>query len=133
MKILVIDGQGGKLGSKLCEEIKKALPQATLIAIGTNSIATLAMQKGGADLVATGENPVLVNVKKADVIVGPIGIAIADSLLGEITPKMAEAIGSSDLPKVLLPVGKCNNIVVGVKDKTYAELIEEAVKTIEKL
>lgn len=133
MKILVIDGQGGKLGSKLCEEIKKNLPQATLIAIGTNSIATLAMQKGGADLVATGENPVLVNVKKVDVIVGPIGIAIADSLLGEITPKMAEAIGSSDLPKILLPVGKCNNIVVGVKDKSYAELIDEAVKTIEKL
>ncbi len=130
MNILVIDGQGGKLGKELCEGIKSRLPDSVITAVGTNSIATLAMQKGGADLVATGENPVLVNLKTADVVVGPIGIAIADSLLGEITPKMAQAVGSATIPKILLPVGKCNNIVVGIKSRSYNELVAEAVETL---
>ena len=127
MNILVIDGQGGKLGKQLCEEIKKRVSDATITAVGTNSIATLAMQKGGADVVATGENPVLVALRKADVVLGPIGIVVADALLGEITPKMAQAIGSADVPKILLPIGKCNNIVAGVKSASYDELVSDAV------
>jgi len=127
MNILVIDGQGGKLGKQLCEEIKKRVSNATITAVGTNSIATLAMQKGGADVVATGENPVLVALRKADVVMGPIGIVVADALLGEITPKMAQAIGSAGMPKILLPIGKCNNIVAGVKNASYDELISDAI------
>ena len=133
MKILVIDGQGGKLGRQLCEEIKKRMPESVITAVGVNSIATLAMQKGGADHLATGENPVLTALRKNDVIVGPLGIVIADALLGEITPKIAQAVGSSPLPKILLPVGKCDNFVAGVKAQSYSELISDALDILSKI
>lgn len=90
MTILVIDGQGGKLGKSLVESIKKAFPQTELMAIGTNSAAAEAMRRAGADQTATGENPVLVACRRAQIIVGPIGIAIADALMGEISPAMGE-------------------------------------------
>ena len=92
-KIVVIDGQGGRLGQMVVEGIKKEGLTAELVAIGTNSSATAAMLKAGADAAATGENPVVVACRTADVIVGPIGIVAADSLLGEITPAMAVAVG----------------------------------------
>ena len=94
MKIIVIDGQGGKMGKGVVEQLKKAHPGLELIAVGTNSIATSAMLKAGADAGATGENPVVVNSRDADIIIGPIGIVIANSLLGEITPAMAVAVGA---------------------------------------
>ena len=87
MEILVIDGQGGGLGRQLVAAVKKAVPQAVVTAIGTNSAATSAMLKAGADRAATGENAVVVGCRRADVILGPIGIVMADALLGEITPK----------------------------------------------
>jgi len=130
MKLVVIDGQGGKIGKLLIEKLKAASINAEIYAIGTNSIATSVMIKAGADFAATGENPVIVNVRDADVIVGPIGIVIADALLGEITPSMAGAIGQSLCEKVLLPINKCKNHVVGVKDATVSELINEAVQYI---
>ena len=96
MKIVVIDGQGGRMGALLCDKIRKnkeKLPSGTeLIAIGTNSAATAAMLKAGADFGATGENPVLVACRDADFIIGPLGIMAADSLLGEVTPAMAVAV-----------------------------------------
>ena len=107
MTIMVIDGQGGKMGKGLVEMLKKSCPEDEILAIGTNSIATAAMLKAGADAGATGENPAVVTSRTADIIVGPMGIVIADSLMGEITPKMAVAIGQSPAKKVLIPVNRC--------------------------
>ena len=96
MTILVIDGQGGKLGRSLVEAIKKAFPNIEIMAVGTNSTAANSMHRGGADRVATGENAVKVACQTADIIVGPIGIAMADALMGEISPEMANAVASSN-------------------------------------
>ena len=121
MKIMIIDGQGGRMGS--------LLTGAQIYAIGTNSIATAAMLKAGADYGATGENPVLVNSRDADYIIGPLGIMAADSLLGEVTPAMAVAVGQSSAMKILLPVNKCNHHVVGVSSEySMSELAEQAVR-----
>lgn len=130
MKIVVIDGQGGRMGKTLIEQLKKQLPQAEIWAVGTNSIATAMMLKAGAQVGATGENPVLVAARDADIITGPVGIVIADALFGEVTPAMAAAVGQSRAQKVLLPVNRCANFVVGVADLTVSALVEEAVKTI---
>lgn len=130
LKILVVDGQGGMLGRQMVEAIKRMIPTAEITAVGTNTTATANMLKAGADNGATGENPVIVAVRTADIIVGPVGIVISDSLLGEVTPKMAEAIGSSPAKKVLIPVNKCNNIIVGVGTKSTSLLIAEAIDTI---
>ena len=125
--VLVIDGQGGQIGSILIKEIRKRYPQIRLTAVGTNSTATTAMLKAGADQGATGENPVLVACRSAQVIIGPIGIVIADSLLGEITPAMALAVSQTDVPKILIPTGKCNNIVAGASGVSMSTLIEDAI------
>lgn len=130
MKIVVIDGQGGRLGRLLCEGIIKNNIKCDLYGIGTNSIATQAMLKAGVTNAATGENPVIVACRDADIIVGPIAIVSADSLLGEITPKMALAIGQSNAVKLLLPVSHCNNLVVGVKQLSMGEMIENAINDI---
>ena len=133
MEILVIDGQGGGLGRQLVAAVKKAVPQAVVTAIGTNSAATSAMLKAGADRAATGENAVVVNCRRADVIVGPIGIVIADSLLGEITPAMAAAVCQSDATRVLIPINHCDNIVVGVPDQPIGQLVTAAVEKVKEL
>lgn len=130
MNILVIDGQGGKMGAVLTEQIKHSLPDAQVIAVGTNSLATSAMLRAGADAAATGENPVVVNAASADIIVGPIGIIIANALLGEITPKMAEAVADSHAKKILLPVTRCAVTVVGVQERTLADYVKDAVRMI---
>ena len=129
-RILVIDGQGGKMGKSLIEAMRKSLISAEITAIGTNSIATANMIKGGADKAATGENPVITACRTADIIVGPIGIAIADSLLGEVTQAMAVAIGQCKAVKILIPINRCENIVVGIQNLTTAQAIEETVKVI---
>lgn len=130
MKVVVIDGQGGRLGQLLCEAIIKEKINCDLYAIGTNSIATSAMIKGGANQGATGENPVIVACRDADVIIGPIGIVSADSLLGEITPAMAVAIGQSKALKLLLPVSHCNNQVVGVMPLSMGEMVTRAISDL---
>lgn len=127
MNILVIDGQGGQIGSILIREIRKQYPQIQITAVGTNTAATATMLKAGAAQGATGENPVLVACRSAQAIIGPIGIIIADSLLGEITPAMALAVSQTDVPKILIPTGKCNNIVAGVTDVSMGVLIEDAI------
>lgn len=134
MKILIIDGQGGGIGKQLITAIKSSsvLEGAEVLAVGTNSAATAAMLKSGADSAATGENPVVVGCRRADVIVGPIGIVIADSLFGEITPKMALAVGQSPAKRILIPVNHCDNVVVGVPDLAVNKLVAEAVEEIEK-
>jgi len=133
MNVVIIDGQGGKMGQMIIERIKNANIPCELTAIGTNSIATSAMIKAGADAGATGENPVIVASRDADVIIGPIGIIAADSLLGEITPAMAVAIGQSGAKKLLLPVNLCNKIIVGTAALPLAKLIAEAVEELSKM
>lgn len=133
MKIVIIDGQGGKMGQSVIAQLKKSFPKLPLIAIGSNSIATSAMLKAGADAGATGENPVIVASRDADIIIGPIGIVIADSLLGEITPAMAEAIGKSSAYKILIPVNRCNHYVVGCEDLSLTESIALVIKQVENL
>ena len=127
MNILVIDGQGGQLGSQLIKAIQKQFQKATIVAVGTNAIATAAMLKAGAHQASTGENPVLVACRKADVIIGPIGIVIADALFGEVTPKMAVAVGQADAVRILLPVNRCDNLVAGVPDLNLTVLIEDVM------
>ncbi len=133
MNILVIDGQGGMIGRQLITEIRKTIPDAEITAVGTNTLATASMLKAGADSGATGENSVIVCARRADVIIGPVGIVIADSLLGEVTPAMAAAVGSSSVKKILLPVNKCNNIIVGTADKSTSDLIAEAIRRVQEL
>ncbi|MBR3705797.1 MAG: DUF3842 family protein [Firmicutes bacterium] len=128
--VLIIDGQGGQLGRQMVEAVRRLIPDAQITAVGTNALATSAMLKAGADRGATGENSVVVCTRDADIIVGPVGIVIADSLLGEITPKMAVAVGQSPAKKILLPVNKCNNIIIGVDGKTTSELIDDAIAKI---
>ena len=133
MRVLVIDGQGGKMGRALVEQIIKQNVPCELIAIGTNSMATESMMKGGAPAAATGENPVLVNAPKADIIAGPMGIIAANSLLGEVTPSMALAISESSALKVLIPVNRCGIFAAGTEDKTPSQYIESAVRKIAEL
>ena len=130
MNVLVIDGQSGRMGQVLIQRIKSAGLPCRVLAVGTNAIATSAMLKAGADAGATGENPVVVNCRDADVIAGPIGILAADSLLGEVTPAMAVAVGQSPAQKLLLPVNHCNNIVVGTQSMTLSRLMDEAVELL---
>lgn len=133
MLIVVIDGQGGKIGRMIVEQIKQKMPSYHVTVIGTNSIATATMLKAGADAGATGENPVIVNCRQADIIVGPLGIIIADALLGEITPKMAQAVCQSEAQKILLPVNKCHTTIVGLREITLSEVVALAVAKIEQL
>lgn len=133
MKLLVIDGQGGKMGRAIVEQLKKELPEQEITAIGTNSIATSTMLKAGADMGATGENPVIFNCKDADIVIGPIGIIAANSLLGEVTPSMAAAISSSKAVKILIPINKCNVYVAGIKDLNLSEYVKAAVEQAKEL
>ena len=130
MNVLVIDGQGGGLGRQLVAAISAACPEARLTAVGTNSLATSAMLKAGTVRAATGENAVVVNCRTADIIVGPIGIVIADALLGEITPTMAAAVASNDEKLILIPMSKCHATIVGVESRRLGEYIAEAVDEI---
>lgn len=130
MKVLVIDGQSGRMGQVLIERIRAAALPCELIAVGTNAIATSAMLKAGADHGATGENAVIVGARKADVIVGPIGIVVADSLFGEITPAMAKAVGQSSAKRILIPINHCDNIVVGIGETGIRDLVREVIQIL---
>lgn len=130
MNLVIIDGQGGQLGVQLIQKIKSNPIDSIITAIGTNAIATSSMLKAGANVGATGENPVIVACRKADVIIGPIGIVIADSLHGEITPNMALAVGQSDAVRILLPMNKCDNIVAGTSSLSTSTIIEDAINQL---
>lgn len=133
MRILVIDGQGGGLGKQLIYALKGDNPDWTIHAVGTNSAATSAMLKAGADDAATGENAVIVGCKRADIIVGPIGIVIADSLLGEITPAIAAAVGQSAAKRILVPMNLCDNIIAGIPSMPIAHLVQCVVQAVKSL
>ena len=133
MNILIIDGQGGQMGAQLIKAIQSRFSEVSITAVGTNAAATAAMLKAGAKQAATGENPVIVACRKADVIIGPIGIVIADSMYGEITPAMAVAVGQADAMRILIPVNKCENMIAGVGDVTMSVMLEDVIKKLEKL
>lgn len=133
MKITIIDGQGGKLGKTIVEQLKKRHPELELYAIGTNSLATAAMLKAGADHGATGENPCIVNAQDSDIIIGPVGIVIANALLGEITPAIATAVGASKAYKILIPMNKCNHYIVGCENVGLSENIRMVCEKVEEL
>ncbi|MBQ6595885.1 MAG: DUF3842 family protein [Clostridia bacterium] len=133
MKILVIDGQGGRLGRKLVESIRRICPQAEITAVGTNSAATENMAGSGcADALATGENAVIASCRKAQIIVGPFGIVVADALMGEITPAMARAVAASSAYRVLIPMNLCDTCIAGVVQGSAA-ILEDAIRRVGRL
>lgn len=133
MQILVIDGQGGRIGREVIERIRSEQLPCEITAVGTNSVATSSMLKGGADQAATGENAVRVNARFADIIIGPIAIVIADGLLGEITPEMAVAVGQSHAKKLLIPAGHCSNLVVGAVDIPVKSLLNSVIDQLKSM
>lgn len=133
MEILVVDGQGGRIGQQLVRGITTRHPLLKVFVVGTNGLATAAMLKGGAVQGATGENALLVACRRADVILGPLGIVIADALLGEISPTMATAVGQSPAKKILIPMNQCDNIVAGVADLPVSKLLDSALTELDKL
>lgn len=130
MKIVVVDGQGGRIGAGLIEALRQRRIEAEIIAVGANSHATAAMLGAKADAGATGENACIVNCRDADYILGPVGIIVADALHGEVTPAMATAVGQSRARKILLPVSRCNTFVAGVGDHPVSDLIQIAVRQV---
>ena len=133
MNLVVIDGQGGRMGQLFIERVKAAALPCEITAIGTNAIATSAMLKAGADQGATGENPVVVGARRADIIIGPIGIVLADALLGEVTAAMATAVASSDAQRILIPQNRCSTTVVGTIDRTVADYVALAMEKLREL
>ena len=132
MKIVIIDGQGGRLGKLLVSEVKARLPQAEVYALGTNSIATATMLKAGADFGATGENPVVRGVMDADAVLGPVGIVVAQAILGEVTPAMSEAVGGCRARKFLVPMNSCGVLVAGVKEQSLPDYVAQAVELMKR-
>ena len=135
IKVLVIDGQGGGLGRSIIEQLKQIGSDCEIIAAGTNSAATASMLKAGADVAATGENAIIYNAKRADIITGALGICFANSMRGEISPAMATAVSESEAVKILIPVltAKCNINIMGITEKPMAQYIAEAVEKIKKI
>lgn len=133
MRVLVIDGQGGGLGKQLVTAVKGYDRGIEVIAVGTNSAATNMILKAGADQAATGENSVVTVCRSADVIMGPVGIVIADAMLGEITPRMALAVGQSAAKRILIPVNLCDNIVVGIENMSMGRRVECAVDALKEI
>lgn len=132
MNILVMDAQGGGIGKQVVTAVRTRFPDVTITAVGTNAAATTAMLRAGADEGATGENAAVVCCRRADVIIGPVGIVIADAMLGEVTPRMAVAVGQSAAKRILIPVNHCTNFIAGVADLSVGRLVDSVVAELEK-
>ena len=131
MKIAIIDGQGGGIGKHITMKLRSFLGEEyEIIGLGTNAVATMAMLKAGANEVATGESAIVYMASKVDVIVGSVSILSANSMCGEMTPRMVEAIGSSDAKKILLPVNRNQIEIVGVLREPVPHQIDRLVETI---
>ena len=129
-KVLVIDAQGGGIGRQIITGIREKMPDLDITAVGTNSAATSNMLKAGASRAATGENAVVVGCRNADIIIGPIGIAIADAMLGEVTARLAQAVGQSDAERILIPFQHCGSLIVGVNETNTGRLVAEAIEQL---
>ena len=132
MNILVMDAQGGGIGKQVVTAVRTRFPDVTITAVGTNAAATTAMLRAGADEGATGENAAVVCCRRADVIIGPVGIVIADAMLGEVTPRMAVAVGQSAAKRILIPVNHCANFIAGVANMSVGRLVDSVVAELEK-
>lgn len=133
MVVAVIDGMAGGIGAQVIKAIREELPSyIEIYALGTNSIATSAMMKSHANKGATGENAIVVSSKKANVIVSPISIVMPNSMMGEVTSRMSEAVCDSEAFKILLPLVTENLEIVGIEGKPLSLLIKDAVKLIKK-
>jgi len=131
LKVAVIDGQGGGIGSLIVKSLRKALSDSVEItALGTNAVATTAMMKAGADKGASGENAIVWNSGKADIITGSISIALPNAMLGELTVKMAEAVSSSNAKKILLPLNQEQVHIIGITKEPLPHLVEALVQKI---
>ncbi len=133
MKIAVIDGQGGGIGRLITEKIRKALPEVEIIALGTNALATSLMLKAGANEGASGENAIVVNAAHVDLIVGSIGILVANSMLGEYTPSMARAVAESAAVKLVIPLNRARVEVIGLNDEPLPHQVEKLVQRIQRI
>lgn len=134
MIVAVIDGMGGGLGAQLVTNLSSMLgAKAEIIALGSNALATNNMVRAGASRGATGENAILFSLRRADIVTGPIGIVMANAMMGEITPRIAEAVASCDARKLLLPVNQSHVELVGVETRPMAIVIREAVLRIAEL
>ena len=131
MNVLIIDAQGGGLGKQIITATKKTYPSISITAVGTNSVATSNMLKAGADHGATGENAVIVGCRHADIIIAPIGIVIADSMFGEVTPKMAAAVGQSAAKRLLIPINQCSNIILGVHNLSINDITTDILNDLQ--
>ena len=132
MTLLVMAAQGGGIGKQVVTAVRTRFPDVTITAVGTNAAATTAMLRAGADEGATGENAAVVCCRRADVIIGPVGIVIADAMLGEVTPRMAVAVGQSAAKRILIPVNHCANFIAGVADLSVGRLVDSVVTELEK-
>lgn len=134
MVIMVVDGQGGGIGRVIIEKLRAGIDEGhEIMAVGINAMATMGMMKAGAKNIATGENAVIFNSKRADIIVGSIGIVAANSMFGELTPAMANAISESQAIKVLIPLNKCGLRVAGVSADSLPAIIDDAVRQVAKI
>lgn len=128
MRILIIDGQGGGIGARLVSLLRPHLPEGCeLLCAGTNSLATSAMLKAGAARGATGENALCYNAQRADLILGPIGVILANGILGEVSPRMACAVSGAAGQKILIPSSHCSVQVAGTQDCRMEEYLQSAV------
>ena len=132
MKIGVVDGQGGGIGSQIIKRLRGILSaEVEIFALGTNAVATANMMRAGATKGASGENAMVLNVEQMDLITGPIGIVLANSMLGELTPQVAKAVADCPAQKILLPIEKCGVEIAGVDHKrSIPHLIDEIVRRI---
>lgn len=128
--VVVVDGHGGGMGKALVGRIKERLPQVHVRALGTNSAATEAMLKGGADDGATGENAVIFNVARADFVAGSVAILMANGLMGEISPRMAQAVGDSPAIKVLIPANRCGIRIATGEEQPLRRYLDHCVDII---
>ena len=132
--IAVIDGQGGGIGSVIIKRLRENLgEEVEVIGLGTNAMATGAMLKAGANKGASGENAIIQTVKTAEIIIGAIGIVLANSMMGELTPRMAEAIASSPATKYLLPLKTSDLEIVGAPKEPLPHLVDQLIKRIEEV
>mgnify|MGYP000142105252 FL=1 len=129
--VAVVDGQGGGMGRGLVESIKKKWPKLHVRAVGTNSLATSAMLRAGADDGATGENAVVFNARQADLLLGPIGILTPNGLLGEVSPAMAGAVGASEAVKILLPSQRCSIRLAAGDPQPLQFYLDQALRLLE--
>lgn len=133
MRIAVIDGQGGGIGKYLIEQLRKQISdEIEILALGTNAVAAAAMLKAGANDGASGENAIIHNCGRVDLILGPLGIVIANAMLGEVTPKMAKAISSSTTAKILLPVSRDGIEIAGYKTEPLPHLVADLISRVKK-